>query len=409
MPRYLFFTLLLTCSPSGFAAYGYDYLWEILTPAGWGAVVASPAAGCHLADGTNKYGQTFIYRGYRFFRPDAVECIHTYITPEGVNRGEGAWVSLWVYRFGDGCTGGTIYNPATHICVTPEPAVGSLCQDQGGAPANNPLLKQVDGSCKPLSQSPSQKGFEPAQSCNVNVGNPISVDSGNKFQVETDLSGNHDSPIELKRFYNSIDGLWRHSFSASLSAGTKFAILTLPDGKEIYFQVTDGEAQVTRSGAGSLTRSNGIWEYTALDNRRFGFDGQGRLSYLVLPTGRQIKLSHKESSIILEDETGRSVELVEDSQHQPIAIKSNDLTVSYTYDNLSRLVKTIRLLNGQSSERHYHYSTAPASRLLTGITDERGIRYATWTYDDQGRAISSEHAGGAEKVTVAYNADGSST
>ncbi|OEC48542.1 hypothetical protein A9G05_26075 [Pseudomonas sp. ENNP23] len=43
------------------------------------------------------------------------------------------------------------------------------------------------------------------------------------------------------------------------------------------------------------------------------------------------------------------------------------------------------------------------------MTDERGIRYATWAYDDQGRAISSEHAGGAEKVTVAYNADGSST
>jgi len=59
--------------------------------------------------------------------------------------------------------------------------------------------------------------------------------------------------------------------------------------------------------------------------------------------------------------------------------------------------------------RVYHYATEPYSNLLTGITDERGIRYATWTYDDQGRAISSEHAGGAEKVTVAYNADGSST
>ncbi|MWK60060.1 RHS repeat protein [Pseudomonas otitidis] len=57
----------------------------------------------------------------------------------------------------------------------------------------------------------------------------------------------------------------------------------------------------------------------------------------------------------------------------------------------------------------YHYEDSRNPNLLTGITDERGIRYATWTYDDQGRAISSEHAGGAEKVTVAYNADGSST
>ena len=58
--------------------------------------------------------------------------------------------------------------------------------------------------------------------------------------------------------------------------------------------------------------------------------------------------------------------------------------------------------------RRYHY-TNPNPKLLTGITDERGVRYATWSYDDQGRAISSEHANGAEKVTLSYNADGSTT
>jgi len=41
---------------------------------------------------------------------------------------------------------------------------------------------------------------------------------------------------------------------------------------------------------------------------------------------------------------------------------------------------------------------------LTGITDENGVRYASWSYDCQGRAISSEHAGGIEKVTLAYGA-----
>lgn len=40
---------------------------------------------------------------------------------------------------------------------------------------------------------------------------------------------------------------------------------------------------------------------------------------------------------------------------------------------------------------------------LTGITDENGVRFATWTYDCNGRATSSQHAGGAEKVTVAYS------
>ncbi|MES2934553.1 MAG: RHS repeat protein [Pseudomonadota bacterium] len=39
---------------------------------------------------------------------------------------------------------------------------------------------------------------------------------------------------------------------------------------------------------------------------------------------------------------------------------------------------------------------------LTGITDENGVRFATWNYNAQGLAISGEHAGGVEKTTITY-------
>ena len=39
---------------------------------------------------------------------------------------------------------------------------------------------------------------------------------------------------------------------------------------------------------------------------------------------------------------------------------------------------------------------------LTGIIDENGVRFATYEYDSQGRAVSTEHAGGANKATLAY-------
>jgi YD repeat-containing protein len=45
------------------------------------------------------------------------------------------------------------------------------------------------------------------------------------------------------------------------------------------------------------------------------------------------------------------------------------------------------------------YSVAPLSR----ITDENGQPYAEWGYDDQGRAISSEHANGADRVNLIFN------
>ena len=41
---------------------------------------------------------------------------------------------------------------------------------------------------------------------------------------------------------------------------------------------------------------------------------------------------------------------------------------------------------------------------LTGITDENGDLYASWAYDSRGRAVSSTHAGGADSVSLAFNA-----
>ncbi len=49
---------------------------------------------------------------------------------------------------------------------------------------------------------------------------------------------------------------------------------------------------------------------------------------------------------------------------------------------------------------------------LTGITDENGQRYASWSYDCYGKASISEHAGGVDKIRIdfgAADADGSRT
>jgi YD repeat-containing protein len=67
--------------------------------------------------------------------------------------------------------------------------------------------------------------------------------------------------------------------------------------------------------------------------------------------------------------------------------------------------------------RVYHYSEAEhinggaacttTSRVLpnalTGITDEKNVRFGTWTYGCDARVTSSEHAGGVEKYTFSYD------
>ncbi|MEP4051080.1 MAG: RHS repeat-associated core domain-containing protein [Litorimonas sp.] len=50
----------------------------------------------------------------------------------------------------------------------------------------------------------------------------------------------------------------------------------------------------------------------------------------------------------------------------------------------------------------YHYEDTRLPFALTGITDDAGIRFATWSYDEEGRANMSEHAGGVDRVDVEY-------
>ena len=52
--------------------------------------------------------------------------------------------------------------------------------------------------------------------------------------------------------------------------------------------------------------------------------------------------------------------------------------------------------------RQYQYENTAFPHALTGLIDEDGNLFASWTYDSQGRAISSQHAGGAELTTVSY-------
>jgi YD repeat-containing protein len=56
--------------------------------------------------------------------------------------------------------------------------------------------------------------------------------------------------------------------------------------------------------------------------------------------------------------------------------------------------------------RKYVYENASYPNALTGIIDEFGDRYATYTYDSNGRGISTQHAGGVELTTVAYSQGG---
>jgi len=62
----------------------------------------------------------------------------------------------------------------------------------------------------------------------------------------------------------------------------------------------------------------------------------------------------------------------------------------YEYDSEQRLVQVT--YPGQTFRQyHYEHSGYP-DYALTGITDENGDRYASFSYDAQGQAVTTEHA-----------------
>jgi RHS repeat-associated protein len=86
------------------------------------------------------------------------------------------------------------------------------------------------------------------------------------------------------------------------------------------------------------------------------------------------------------------------------------LVAAYTAPRADRL-KTVKRISGATvlDQTTYLYENASFPKHITGMIDNRGVRTGTFVYDAEGRAISSELANGADKVTVAYSEDVSGT
>lgn len=266
------------------------------------------------------------------------------------------------------------------------------------------IYNELTGECA----NDQQKGPPPENSC---AGNPINTAVGNKYQTEVDYQPVGVSPLRFVRSYNSLDGLWRHSYSTFLRLSGNLVALVMHHGRESFFTASGSTVMASATEPGQLSKLADGWRYLAPNNERFVFDIAGRLTHWTEASGAEQSLSYANGTVTVTvtDELGNSLRFTEDAQHQPLSLSAGDLQINYGYNGAMRLASVNRTVGGRSTQRQFHYEDARDAKLLTGITDERGVRYATWSYDDQGRAISSEHADGAEKVSVSYNADGSST
>ena len=255
--------------------------------------------------------------------------------------------------------------------------------------------------------------------------NPINAGTGNKYQMETDYRGSGPFPLVFRRHYNSRIGEreatrlglhWRSDFDRSIQpSGVSELTAERPDGK-VYTFAFDGlvwrsDADVTDRLVTTIDEAGVVtgWEYIGRDDTVETYDNTGRLISISDRAGLTQTLVYDEENKLetVTDPFGRTLTFHYDSAgRMSMLLDPEGQSINYAYDvegNLSVVTYP------DDNTRTYLYENTRFTHALTGLVDESGNRFATWRYDEKGRATLSEHGDGAERVTVTYGTNGSAT
>ncbi|MDR1995309.1 MAG: DUF6531 domain-containing protein [Azonexus sp.] len=279
--------------------------------------------------------------------------------------------------------------------------------------------------------NPKENG--PPSDCQTTP-NPITIGTGNKWLVEQDLGGRGQSNLHFTRTYNSnplvvsgtLGARWRGAYGQKLgfdgSPNQANIWAHRPDGKTYQYVLTNGayvpDADVT-DRLSIDTANGGAYRLDLRDGRIERYDATGKLLTLTDRQGRTSTLAYSDGTngtasglgsylldasgnattailpagqlIQVSDALGRTLQFAYDTDKRIAQLTDPAGQITrYGYDANGNLA-TVTYPDGATKTYHYaesaYTSGANLPNALTGITDENGVRYVTYTYDAQGRAI----------------------
>lgn len=302
-------------------------------------------------------------------------------------------------------------------------------------------IAQSPGICVRWSEPPRPPNCSPGEA-GFAIANPVAVASGAKVQTESDFPGTPIGTLRVERTYRSLrDGgagqsagqAWSFSFDRNFQGVA--ALYSRPedpprlvtgsfgDGSQFEFQRQSLSTYVSvfdkRETLSSLTSGFDDWVLTTRngDIERFSkingkfvivsshsrdgiaqfyqYGSDNKLSAITDSGGRMLVVTWSGpvvTSIIGQTGTVRyGYEMAQADDGTDISGTERLVTVE-SYDTDNRLLAT----------RRYHYEDSNNRYLLTGITDENGVRFATYGYNAFGQAVLSEHAEGADRYIFEY-------
>ncbi|MEQ1890176.1 MAG: DUF6531 domain-containing protein, partial [Alphaproteobacteria bacterium] len=342
------------------------------------------------------------------------------------------------------------------MCIGYTAGAGFVRQGYGALHCDSgEIHSESGGGCLPV----PLKDLGPP-SCRETAGNPVDLVNGNKYQGVTDFASEGPQIFALKRSHNSQAAYhntvishgrfgrgWRTGYDAAAfyrgfgPTNPTHVYILLPDGREAvfrpvsgimtpaYFKLSTGNWTTPRRDLDeSLTLVGGaIWRYVGPDDTGYDFNLDGQLTKIRTRTGYEQTLGYNAAgkNITISDNLGRSIAFTYNAQGFVETVTDPDGQLyRYTYKNQLVLPPGVTvpltdhpfwvlekviypdgspLSDADNPSLTYHYEDANFPFSLTGITDEKGVRFASWTYDAAGRAVTSQHAGGAEATSIAYD------
>jgi YD repeat-containing protein len=300
------------------------------------------------------------------------------------------------------------------------------------------------GVCTKIVEQPLPPSCKPADQ-GAARGNPVVVATGDKVQVEIDVIGGPQNPLQVVRTYRTfaewrgaLGGRWSFDFDRTLTTSSDTSgqppdqVSGMGDQGSTFtfFHAYTSVYVPTSARSGTLAPANALydeWIYKNTSGRIDRFkklNGTYKLvsSHTKEGVGQYFAYDTNNRLQSITDSFGRALQVVWKNDYVVDSIIGPDLTAHYEYDlaaipsgalieGSERLVKVLMKDAGGTvlSTKEYHYEDPRQRVLLTGITDENASRYATYAYDDAAKAVLSEHAGGADRNSFSYTSDLSRT
>ena len=285
------------------------------------------------------------------------------------------------------------------------------------------------------------------------VGNPVYPGTGNKYQREVDQKNAANGSISFIRHYNSrlvyssknhtikTGTNWNNTYTRQVShfnhRGISLATVVRPDGRAFNY-VLDAANTVwvpdedVKGNLEELRDSQDVrtgWRYKTPGDVTELYDANGRLLSITDLQGSIQTLTYEDQDpnepILLtqsyptrvDSNTGEYLLFTYSAHrlsHRLVSLEDQaGRTWDYRYDSAGNLEFVD---NPDQTTRQYHYEDTNNSNALTGITDERGKRYATFEYNSIAQTTASYHGPQTASLTdridgvsIVYDANGTRT